>query len=156
MVANLVKSKSQLYSCQRRQLRTRCLKPSRVPSDWSRACASRALSGAQASYYTRSWKSLFGAASLNFYRNRSWCSLTVGLLSVKFKDWSKHVEPLVADWRTRVQFPPPPPNISTERDVKGIQIIDLDEDLRLKRALSVTNNIDFYSYKVSFSLSKGG
>ena len=41
------------------------------------------------------------------------------------------------------------------QDVKGV-IIALDEDLRLKRALSVTNNIDFYSYKVSFSLSKGG
>ena len=41
------------------------------------------------------------------------------------------------------------------QDVKGV-IIALDEDLRLKRALSVTNNIDFYSYKVSFSLIKGG
>ena len=39
------------------------------------------------------------------------------------------------------------------QDVKGV-IIALDEDLRLKRALSVTNNIEFYSYKVSFSLSK--
>ncbi len=37
--------------------------------------------------------------------------------------------------------------------VKGV-IIALDEDLRLKRALSVTNNIEFYSYKVSFSLRK--
>ena len=39
------------------------------------------------------------------------------------------------------------------QDVKGV-IIALNEDLRLKRALSVTNNIEFYSYKVSFSLSK--
>jgi RecB family endonuclease NucS len=39
------------------------------------------------------------------------------------------------------------------QDVKGV-IIALDEDLRLKRALSVTNNIEFYSYKVSFSLRK--
>ncbi len=39
------------------------------------------------------------------------------------------------------------------QDVKGV-IISLDEDLRLKRALSVTNNIEFYSYKVSFSLRK--
>ena len=37
--------------------------------------------------------------------------------------------------------------------VKGV-IIALDEDLRLKRALSVTNNIEFYSYKVSFALKK--
>ena len=40
MVTNLVNPKSQTYSCQRRQLRTRCLIPSRVPSDWSRAYAS--------------------------------------------------------------------------------------------------------------------
>ena len=40
-----------------------------------------------------------------------------------------------------------------DQDVKGV-IIALNEDLRLKRALSVTNNIEFYSYKVSFSLSK--
>ena len=39
------------------------------------------------------------------------------------------------------------------QDVKGV-IIALDEDLRLRRALSVTNNIEFYSYKVSFSLRK--
>ena len=40
----------QNHSCQRRQLRTRCLIPSRVPSDWSRACAS----SLQASILTRS------------------------------------------------------------------------------------------------------
>lgn len=39
------------------------------------------------------------------------------------------------------------------QDVKGI-IIALDDDVRLRRALSVTTNIDFYTYKVSFSLSK--
>jgi len=39
------------------------------------------------------------------------------------------------------------------QDVKGI-IIALDDDVRLRRALSVTTNIDFYTYEVSFSLSK--
>jgi len=43
MVTNLVNPKSQTYSCQRRQLRTSCLNPSVVPSDWSRAYASRVL-----------------------------------------------------------------------------------------------------------------
>ena len=38
--------------------------------------------------------------------------------------------------------------------VKGL-IIGLDEDLRLKRALSVTQNIEFYRYQVSFKLHKG-
>lgn len=38
--------------------------------------------------------------------------------------------------------------------VKGI-IIALEDDLRLKRALSVTSNIDFYRYQVSFKLTKG-
>lgn len=33
-------------------------------------------------------------------------------------------------------------------------IIALEEDLRIKRALSVTNNIDFYRYQVSFKLFK--
>jgi restriction system protein len=37
--------------------------------------------------------------------------------------------------------------------VKGI-IIALEEDLKLKRALSVTNNIDFYRYKMNFELDK--
>lgn len=37
--------------------------------------------------------------------------------------------------------------------VRGI-IIALEDDLRLKRALSVAQNIDFYSYKVSFKLVK--
>ena len=37
--------------------------------------------------------------------------------------------------------------------VKGI-IIGLDDDLKVKRALSVTNNIEFYKYQVSFKLSK--
>ncbi len=36
----------------------------------------------------------------------------------------------------------------------NLLVIVTDEDLRLKRALSVTNNIEFYSYKVSFSLRK--
>ncbi|MBI5805802.1 DUF1016 family protein [candidate division TA06 bacterium] len=37
--------------------------------------------------------------------------------------------------------------------VRGV-IIALEEDLRIKRALSVTNNIDFYRYQVSFKLFK--
>jgi len=79
MVTNLVNPKSQIYSCQRRQLRTRCLIPSRVPSDWSRACASSVPRDNQASYFTRSQQSLFGVALLNSYRNRLLCALTVGL-----------------------------------------------------------------------------
>jgi restriction system protein len=39
--------------------------------------------------------------------------------------------------------------------VRGV-IIALEDDLKLRRALSVTNNIDFYTYKVSFQLVKGG
>ena len=43
----------------------------------------------------------------------------------------------------------------TERgqNVKGV-IIAFEDDLRLRRALSVTKNIDFYTYKVSFKLVK--
>jgi restriction system protein len=37
--------------------------------------------------------------------------------------------------------------------VKGI-IIGLEDDLKLKRALTVTQNIDFYKYQVSFKLFK--
>lgn len=37
--------------------------------------------------------------------------------------------------------------------VQGV-IIALEDDLRLRRALSVTNNIDFYKYQVSFKLIK--
>ncbi|MBP9853390.1 MAG: DUF1016 family protein [Candidatus Omnitrophica bacterium] len=37
--------------------------------------------------------------------------------------------------------------------VKGI-IVALEDDVRIKRALSVTNNIEFYRYKVSFKLFK--
>jgi len=39
------------------------------------------------------------------------------------------------------------------QEVKGI-IIALDDDVRLRRALSVTTNIDFFTYKVSFSLTR--
>ena len=39
--------------------------------------------------------------------------------------------------------------------VKGI-IIALEDDLRLRRALSVTTNIDFYRYQVKFNLYKNG
>lgn len=38
--------------------------------------------------------------------------------------------------------------------VRGV-IIALEDDLRLRRALSVTNNIEFYRYQVSFKLFKG-
>jgi restriction system protein len=38
--------------------------------------------------------------------------------------------------------------------VKGV-IIALEDDLRIKRALSVTNNIEFYRYEVRFKLFKG-
>ena len=37
--------------------------------------------------------------------------------------------------------------------VKGV-IIALEDDLRIKRALAVTNNIEFYKYQVSFRLFK--
>lgn len=40
------------------------------------------------------------------------------------------------------------------QQVKGV-IIALVDDLRLRRALSVTNNIEFYRYQVSFKLIKG-
>lgn len=39
------------------------------------------------------------------------------------------------------------------QEVRGI-IIALEDDLRIKRALSVTNNIEFYRYQVSFKLFK--
>ena len=39
------------------------------------------------------------------------------------------------------------------QEVKGI-IIALEDDIRIKRALSVTNNIEFYRYQVSFKLFK--
>lgn len=40
------------------------------------------------------------------------------------------------------------------QEVRGL-IIAFEDDLRLKRALSVTQNIDFYKYEVSFKLEKG-
>ena len=39
------------------------------------------------------------------------------------------------------------------QSVKGV-IIALENDLRIKRALSVTTNIEFYNYKVDFKLNK--
>ena len=39
------------------------------------------------------------------------------------------------------------------QSVKGV-IIALEDDLRIKRALQVANNIDFYRYEVSFKLNK--
>lgn len=41
----------------------------------------------------------------------------------------------------------------SDQEVKGI-IIAFDDDQRIRRALSVTNNIDFYRYKINFSLSQ--
>lgn len=38
--------------------------------------------------------------------------------------------------------------------VKGV-IVALEDDIRLQRALSVTQNIEFYTYKVVFKLEKG-
>ncbi len=38
--------------------------------------------------------------------------------------------------------------------VKGV-IIALEDDIRIRRALSVANNIEFYTYQVSFKLFKG-
>jgi restriction system protein len=38
--------------------------------------------------------------------------------------------------------------------VRGV-IIALEDDLRIRRALSVTSNIEFYKYQVSFRLFKG-
>jgi restriction system protein len=40
-----------------------------------------------------------------------------------------------------------------DQTVKGV-IIALEDDLRIRRALSVTQNIDFYRYQVSFKLTK--
>lgn len=40
------------------------------------------------------------------------------------------------------------------QEVRGV-IIGLEDDLRIKRALSVTNNIEFYRYQISFKLFKG-
>ena len=37
--------------------------------------------------------------------------------------------------------------------VKGV-IIALDDDIRIRRALAVVNNIEFYRYQVSFKLFK--
>ena len=42
----------------------------------------------------------------------------------------------------------------TGQTVKGV-IIALDDDIRIRRALAVTNNIEFYRYQVSFKLFKG-
>ena len=39
------------------------------------------------------------------------------------------------------------------QSVKGI-IIALEDDLKLKRALSMTNNIDFFRYEIDFKLIK--
>jgi restriction system protein len=43
--------------------------------------------------------------------------------------------------------------LEPHQDVKGI-IIALDDDKRIKYALSVTNNIEFYRYKIDFKLIK--
>lgn len=43
--------------------------------------------------------------------------------------------------------------VEENQTVKGV-IIAQEDDLRIKRALSVTNNISFYRYQVSFKLFK--
>jgi restriction system protein len=43
--------------------------------------------------------------------------------------------------------------VEDDQRVRGC-IIALEDDLRLRRALSVTSNIDFYRYQVSFKLAK--
>jgi restriction system protein len=43
--------------------------------------------------------------------------------------------------------------VDINQEVKGV-IIGLEDDIKLTRALSVTNNIEFYKYKVNFSLYK--
>ena len=40
-----------------------------------------------------------------------------------------------------------------DQEVKGV-IIGLEDDLRIKRALSVATNIEFYRYKVNFQIFK--
>jgi restriction system protein len=42
----------------------------------------------------------------------------------------------------------------TNQTVKGV-IIGLEDDLKIRRALSVTTNIEFYRYQISFKLVKG-
>ena len=39
------------------------------------------------------------------------------------------------------------------QSVRGI-IIAFDDDIKIKRALSMTNNISFYRYRVNFNLIK--
>jgi restriction system protein len=41
----------------------------------------------------------------------------------------------------------------SNQTVKGV-IIALEDDLRIRRALSVTDNIEFYRYQVNFKLFK--
>jgi restriction system protein len=41
----------------------------------------------------------------------------------------------------------------TNQSVHGI-IIAFEDDLRIQRALSMVNNIDFYMYKINFKLEK--
>lgn len=43
--------------------------------------------------------------------------------------------------------------MESNQQVRGI-IIGLEDDLRIKRALSVTNNIEFYRYQINFKLFK--
>ena len=43
--------------------------------------------------------------------------------------------------------------IAENQTVKGM-IIALEDDLKIRRALAVTNNIEFYTYQVSFKLTK--
>jgi len=49
------------------------------------------------------------------------------------------------------------PNAMIEVPAGGAfdDMVALEDDLRLQRALRVTSNIDFYRYQVSFQLFKG-
>ena len=40
-----------------------------------------------------------------------------------------------------------------DQEVHGV-VIALEDDIRLRRALSVTKNIEYYSYNISFKLTK--
>ena len=45
-------------------------------------------------------------------------------------------------------------DIAEENQIVKGAIVALEDDLRLRRALSVANNIEFFKYKVDFELSK--
>ncbi len=44
--------------------------------------------------------------------------------------------------------------VEIEEAITALAIVALEDDIKLRRALSVTQNIDFYRYQVSFKLIK--